>query len=212
MSVKTQKLNTTVELEVLDVHSDSDTDNNHRCSSIKSENHKRYHRTTKRRKSKTQSCGSLCSFASYRATPKTEQISEPNVNYYVDSATGEIVDLNVRTKSVLRKTDSEKELKCCDDGVAAGCSYDAAKGKSELFGEVNGSPLSSTVQPVSTGFKASLITVLGKLGMWNKSGGNKSTRIPPQQDKGLPPGKGPPPSNSKYFRAFSFTGKLPIRL
>lgn len=221
MSIKSQPLNTTVELEVLDIHSNSDTENNYRCSSTKSEKHKRYHhRSTKRRKSKTQSCSSLCSFTSYRSSPiikieqehQHQQRSEPNVSYYVDSATGETVDINIiqSKKSTLHKSDSQKQLNCCDDGIGtAGCSYSPnTNGKNEqcFDGDSGGSPPSSNVIPIANGFKASLISVLGKLGMWNKNNSSKSARIPPQQDKGLPPGKGPPTASTKYFRGFSLTG------
>lgn len=191
----TSHASNTLELEVLEIQSDSDHETDQQR---KSEKHKRYRRRSKngRRKSKSQSCSSLCSFSSLKS-PRKELRSEPNVSYYVDSVTGATVNLN--TANDQQSSDLSK-LPSFDDGLTTtgSCSHSF---RDEQFNDLSG----QTTAPLASGIKASFMTVLGKLGMWNNC---KSQ--PQQSENGLPGGKGPPQSTttSRLFRAFSFTGKF----
>ena len=188
-----------MDIDILDStqsNSDDDNDDEHKFE----KRSKRYRPTRSRRKSKTQSCTSLYSFSTLnQSTSAKEQniCSEPNVNYYIDGRTGEIVDLNLTLNSM------RQGATVVDRGSKAKNSV----GKTAAADGVETTP---TSEPHGNGFKASFITVLGKLGMWRKckeSTTGNSRRV--SDECGLQSEKGPlRRTASKYFRAFSFTGKL----
>lgn len=182
---------TTVELEVIEGASESDNEGNEKRSGKR----KKYRRSkTNSSKSHTQSCSSLCSFASSFKSAKEGQRSEPNVNYHTDNQTGDVVDLhlnlNVVQKSAANDNDATADISC-SDSPKDGALTDAQTGGYS-----------------SSGLKESLINVLGKLGVWKSN--SKLSRVPQGQwDTNLPADKkASQPTTSKYFRAFSFVGKL----
>lgn len=178
---------TTIELEVVEDASQSDNEENGKISG----NRKKYRRSkTTSAKSHTQSCSSLCSFASTFKSAKTGQRSEPNVNYHTDNRIGDTVDLHLNLNELPRNladNDANTDLSFSDspkdgDGQTGGYS--------------------------SSGLKESLINVLGKLGVWKNN--SKLSKVPQGQwDTTLPPDKKlSQPTTSKYFRAFSFVGNF----
>lgn len=179
---------TVVELQMVEGGSESDTEGTENRSGKR----KKYRRSkTTSSKSHTHSCSSLCSFASSFKSVKTEQRSEPNVNYHTDKQTGDIVDLHLSLNVLARNSNDN------DANTDASC---------------DDSPKDTDAQNVSgynsNGLKESLINVLGKLGVWTNN--SKLNRVPQGQwDSNLPPDKKvSQPTTSKYFRAFSFVGNF----
>lgn len=183
---------TTVELEVVEDASESDKEGNEKRSG----RGRKYRRSrpTSAPKPHTQSCSSLCSFASSFKSEKMGQRSEPNVNYHTDNETGDVVNLHLNLNELPSNV---------HDGDA---NTDVSSSDSPKDGDAQPGGYSSS------GLKESLINVLGKLGVWKNN--SKLSRVPQGQwDANLPPDKKlSQPSTSKYFRAFSFVGNcLSIR-
>lgn len=177
---------TTVELEVVEGGSESDTE----PTENRSGKRKKYRQTSS--KSHTHSCSSLCSFASTFKSVKNEGRSEPNVNYYTDAQTGGIVDLHLNLNALptnVNDADANTDASCSDSPKDGGA--DAQTGGYS-----------------SNGLRVSLINVLGKLGVWKNN--SKLSIVPQGQwDSNLPPDKKvSQPTTSKYFRAFSFVGNF----
>lgn len=177
---------TKVDLEVVEGTSESDDEGNESLAGKR----KKYRRSrTTSSRAQTQSCNSLCRFAPSFASAKSEQRSEPNVNYRTDDRTGDdVVDLHLNLNALPRTLN--------DNADASGS--DSAKD-----GAVADAP---TTAYNSSGLKESLINVLGKLGVWKNN--SKLNRVPQGQwDSDLPSDKKQSqPTTSKYFRAFSYVG------
>ncbi|KAJ6635423.1 Phospholipid-transporting ATPase ID, partial [Pseudolycoriella hygida] len=172
---------TTIEFEVTEDPSESDDEGNERRSGKR----KKYRRSkTISAKSHAQSCSSLCSFTSTFKSVNNGQRSEPNVNYHTDDQGGEVVDLHLNL--------SQRNINDNDANTDVSCS-DSPKDGGAQTGGYN-----------SNGLKESLMSVLGKLGVWKNN--SKLSRVPQGQwDSNLPPDKKlSQPTTSKYFRAFSF--------
>ncbi|XP_058452756.1 phospholipid-transporting ATPase ID isoform X2 [Malaya genurostris] len=199
-----------VELEILEIrHESSDEDDldaqgiPRPCSPPR---RKRFRRNrNSRRKSNSQSCGSLYNLSSIR--PLCPQRSEPNVNFYVSGENGGVIDINFHVEDSSNTLDDAPVLESCESiggmrtrsakGGSAGtgtCSYvrdgygiDGCAG-----GAIGGTGISDGVGGGSTGgggsigassggsgyvqygIKASIVTVLEKLGMWNSAKVTKS--------------------------------------
>lgn len=178
-----------VELEVLEVHNDSsgDDDKENDRKSLPPKR-KKIHKNRFRRKSKSQSCGSLYSLPSLNSN---SQQSEPNVNYYVDSKTDDEIVINLPFHK-----NNQKD--CEDRGADSSESNQASQNPSfqqNLTGGGGG------------GLRNSLLNVIGKLCMWKRNG-SRSTSIPSQHDKVGTSDKFTPSNSTgpSYFRAFSIIG------
>lgn len=177
-----------VELEVLEVHNDSsgDDDKENDRKSLPPKR-KKFHKNRSRRKTKSQSCGSLYSLPSLNSN---SQISEPNVNYYVDSKTDDEIVINLPFHKINQKD--------CEDRGDSSESNQASQNPSFQQNVPNSG---------SGGLKNSLLNVIGKLCMWKRSG-SRSTSIPSQQEKVGTSDKFTPSNSTgpSYFRAFSIIG------
>lgn len=193
----------TVELDAWDIHSESEMDETNLQSA---NNRKRYRRNKKRRRSKSQSCSSLYSLASMR--PSKEQ-SAPNVAY---GRTDDCVDLGMLPPS--SSTDSNaKTIKAL--GAASSVHTATIEMKLGDSGNVSGSdePTATVTIPANpVEFKESFFAMIGRLGNWRKCRCKlAATDVPLQQHEcGLSVGgkSGSHSSTAKYFRAFSFSGKI----
>lgn len=192
-----------VELEILEIRQDSSDEEDvaigragsggvpRPCSPPR---RKRFRRNrTSRRKSNSQSCGSLYNLASIR--PLYPQRSEPNVNFYASGEDEGIIDINFQVEDSSNTLDDAPVLESCDSisdigprgssgrtgtsrrggggGGSSGhhgrtSSGDGAAGGGGSIGAGSGSG------HVQYGLKASIVTVLEKLGMWNSAKVTKS--------------------------------------
>lgn len=175
-----------VELEVLEVHNDSsgDDDKENDRKSLPPKR-KKLHKIRSNRKSKSQSCGSLYSLPSLNSN---SQLSEPNVNYFVDSKTDDEIVINLPFHKLNQKD--------CDD-----------KGDSFESNPPSQNPSFQQNVPNSGGLRNSLLNVIGKLCIWKRSG-SRTTSIPSQQEKVGTSDKFTPSNSTgpSYFRAFSIIG------
>ncbi|XP_065094406.1 phospholipid-transporting ATPase ID isoform X2 [Ochlerotatus camptorhynchus] len=200
-----------VELEILEIRQDSSDEEDldigragsggvpRPCSPPR---RKRYRRNrTSRRKSNSQSCGSLYNLASIR--PLYPQRSEPNVNFYASGENEGVIDINFQVEDSSNTLDDAPVLESCESisdigprgssgrtGIGSYCgrrggggggggggssgyygrtsSGDGAAGGGGSIGAGSGSG------HVQYGLKASIVTVLEKLGMWNSAKVTKS--------------------------------------
>lgn len=176
---------TTVDLEVVEGASESDDEGNGSLAGKR----KKYRRSkTTPSRAHTQSCNSLCRFASSFTSAKSEQRSEPNVNYHTDEQTGDVVDLHLNLNVSSRASNDNADASCSNSAKDGGLTDVPSAGYN------------------SSGLKESLINVLGKLGVWKNN--SKLNRVPQGQwDSDLPSDKKQSqPTTSKYFRAFSYVG------
>lgn len=188
------------DLEKLDA--ETETDDEHEISpgkGLKYENtpppkRRRFRKTQIRRKSKTQSCGSMYSLTSARPSINS-QASEPNVRFEPNVKDGGTVQINVDYNF--------GSFKGTDDTLAM-ASLDSLRndGASQLSAAYNNLNNNNNLNGSTSGFKTSLISVLSKLGVLNQQ---ESTT---ENDKCLDPNLPPPltarsiRSGSKYFSAF----------
>lgn len=191
-----------VEQEVWDVHSDTDSDETVQQSSSK---RRKYKRNKKRRKSKTQSCSSLYSFAA-SITPSTfKDHSEPNVNYYTNEQKEDMVDLNLS----LNLTEAGAPTASSATNKVE-CTASPTVSKEDTTQTNASTPGVQTNGSTADGIRSSVLSMLSKLGKWKKCN-CKSTQVPHHRnDCNMAPENKPPSHSStstKYFRAFSFSGK-----
>lgn len=196
----------TMELDAWDIHSESEMDETNLQSA---NNRKRYRRNKKRRRSKSQSCSSLYSLASMR--PSKEQ-SAPNVAY---GRTDDSVDLGILPPSSSTESNAANKT---NKAIGTTSSVHSATIEMKLGDSGNGSgsdePTTTVTIPVNnpSGFKESFLTMIGRLGNWRKCRCKlAATDVPSQQHEcGLSVGgkSGSHSSTAKYFRAFSFNGKI----
>lgn len=184
-----------VEQEMWRVQSDTDTDENIEPTSSK---RRKYKRSKKRRKSKTQSCSSLYSFAASITPSSFKDHSEPNVNYFTSERTDDTVDLNVSlnltTATIIGSKNDNKSVR---------------QSKEDMPHSTASSPGAQTLGP-SNSIRSSVLSMLSKLGKWKKCN-CKSTQVPHNRNECSMDAANKPPSHSststKYFRGFSFSGK-----
>lgn len=162
---------------------------------------RRFRKTQIRRKSKTQSCGSMYSLTSARPSINS-QASEPNVRFEPNRKDGGTVQINVDY--------SFDSFKGTDDTLAM-ASLDSLRND-------NGSQLSATynnfnhnisnnnnINGSTSGFKTSLLSVLSKLGVLNQQ--ESAAASVKSFDPNVPPPIKNIRSGSKYFSAF-FPGMI----
>ncbi|XP_055603469.1 phospholipid-transporting ATPase ID-like isoform X3 [Uranotaenia lowii] len=188
-----------VELEILEIRQDSSDDDEglaiggavaKPCSPPR---RKRFRRNrTNRRKSNSQSCGSLYNLASIR--PLYPQRSEPNVNYFASGEQEGIIDINFHVEDSSNTLDDAPVLESCESigdamrtrnsaGIGTGsfcgasCGgggggvgyFSSGAGGDGACGSI-GAGSGSGGSHGQYGIKASIVTMLEKLGMWNQNG------------------------------------------
>lgn len=187
------------DLEKLDAETESEDERESSIKGVKYDGtpppkRRRFRKTQIRRKSKTQSCGSMYSLTSARPSINS-QASEPNVRFEPNKRDGESVQINVDY--------TFESFKGTDDTLAM-ASLDSLRndGASQLSAAYNNLNNNSNINGSTSGFKTSLLSVLSKLGVLNQQ---ESTAA---SVKSFDP-NAPPPlparsirSGSKYFSAF----------
>ncbi|XP_029726646.2 phospholipid-transporting ATPase ID isoform X2 [Aedes albopictus] len=204
-----------VELEILEIRQDSSDEDDleiaggmgaagggvpRPCSPPR---RKRFRRNrTSRRKSNSQSCGSLYNLASIR--PLYPQRSEPNVNFYASGENEGIIDINFHVEDSSNTLDDAPVLESFESigdmaprgssgrtGTGSYCdrrrvgSSGGGGGSSRYYarsgsGDCGGGRADGSIGAGSGsghgqyGLKASIVTVLEKLGMWNSAKVTKS--------------------------------------
>ncbi|XP_055605595.1 uncharacterized protein LOC129753772 [Uranotaenia lowii] len=187
-----------VELEILEIRQDSSDDEEglaiggavaKPCSPPR---RKRFRRNrTNRRKSNSQSCGSLYNLASIR--PLYPQRSEPNVNYFASGEQEGIIDINFHVEDSSNTLDDAPVLESCESigdamrtrnstgigtGSFCGASCGGGGGVGYFSSGAGGDGTCGSIGAGSGsggshgqyGIKASIVTMLEKLGMWNQNG------------------------------------------
>ncbi|XP_055538979.1 phospholipid-transporting ATPase ID isoform X4 [Wyeomyia smithii] len=197
-----------VELEILEIRQDSSDDDDELDPASKGiprpcspPRRKRFRRNrTSRRKSNSQSCGSLYNLSSIR--PLYPPRSEPNVNFYAGGENDGMIDINFHVDESSNTLDDAPVLESCESiggvptrsgrgssggtgtcsyqgrhrtdtgsaggGGCGGSFYTSGAGGNGSIGADSGSGY------IQYGFKASIVTVLEKLGMWNTAKATKS--------------------------------------
>ncbi|XP_058824499.1 phospholipid-transporting ATPase ID isoform X4 [Topomyia yanbarensis] len=193
-----------VELEILEIRQDSSDEEELDAATARGiprpcspPRRKRFRRNrTSRRKSNSQSCGSLYNLSSIR--PLCPQRSEPNVNFYVSGENEGVIDINFHVEDSSNTLDDAPVLESCEsiggmqtrsardgsggtgtcsyvrDGYGAGGDGGGVSGGGGGGGAGGSIGASSGSGYVQYGFKASIVTVLEKLGMWNSAKVTKS--------------------------------------
>ncbi|XP_021708879.1 phospholipid-transporting ATPase ID isoform X7 [Aedes aegypti] len=202
-----------VELEILEIRQDSSDEDDLAIGSgmgavgavprpCSPPRRKRFRRNrTSRRKSNSQSCGSLYNLASIR--PLYPQRSEPNVNFYASGENEGIIDINFHVEDSSNTLDDAPVLESFESigdmgprgssgrtrtgsyGDRRGGSSGGGGGSSRYYartgsGDCGGGRADGSIGAgsgsghVQYGLKASIVTVLEKLGMWNSAKVTKS--------------------------------------
>ncbi|XP_055644370.1 phospholipid-transporting ATPase ID isoform X2 [Toxorhynchites rutilus septentrionalis] len=201
-----------IELEILEIRQDSSDEEDLEAGAVggisrqcSPPRRKRFRRNrTGRRKSNSQSCGSLYNLASIR--PLYPQRSEPNVNFFTSGENDEgIIDIDFHGEDSSNTLDDAPVLESCESihgmrtrsgrvssgwtgadthggnrGPAKDYCTAGGEGAYGIGGVGGGGGLGSigagsgSGSHLQYGLKASIVTVLEKLGMWNSAKAAKS--------------------------------------